>query len=94
MWNTFQSLPSDKRYATQVPKMYEKMIIHKHPKTSVIGRVILEVKSMKTTSTETSRRQQKKNVIVGLKNLDSRLRTSEDFREKMRNIDERIFTGK
>lgn len=94
MWNMFQSLPSDERNDTQVPKMYDKIIVHKHPKTGVIGRGIFKVKVMKKTSTETRRRQQKKNVIVGVKNLDSRLRTSEDFREKMRNIDERIFTGK
>lgn len=62
-----------------------------HPKTGVIGRVIFKVKAMQIISTGT-RRQLKRNVILGLKNLDPRL--SEDFREQMRNIDEGIFTGK
>lgn len=93
MRNMFQSLPSDERYDTQVPKMYEKIIIHKCPKTGVTGRVLFKVKAMKKTSTKT-RRQQEKKVIVSLKNLDSRLRTSEDFREKMRNVDDRLFTRK
>lgn len=90
MWNTFQSLLSGERYDTQVLKMYEKNNHLYHPKTGVIGRVIFKVKAMKRVSTGT-RRQLKRNVILGLKNLDSRLRTSEDFREKMGNIDERIF---
>lgn len=56
---------------------------------------MFKAKAMKKNSTGSGKRQQKKKVIERLKNLgEDLLKTSEDFREKTRNIDERLFTGK